>query len=141
MNIIAQNTQKHNPVSLFAARKRHFEHLNSAFVRAMDEGRTPPMDSMDQIIHAASDLIGTPAETLDDAAFKLEISMGEVDDVGGEGESLALLRRALVALRAGSVSTAMKYMNLAMNGETQWEFAYEGAAAALADLRRMRAQS
>lgn len=137
--MIAENSQKHNPVSLFAARKRHFEHLNSAFMRAMDEGRTPPMGSMDQIIHAESDLMGTPAETLDDAAYKLEISMGEVDEVGGEEESLALLRRAHVALRAGSVSTAMKYMNLAMNGKTRWEFAYEGAAAALADLRRMEA--
>jgi hypothetical protein len=140
MQSITENSQKHNHFSLFAARKRHFEHLNSAFERAMDEGRTPPMDSVDQIIHAVSDLMGTPAETLDDAAFKIEISIGEVDAVGGEGESLALLRRAHVALRAGSVSTAMRYMNLAMNGDTRWEFAYEGAAAALADLRRMEVQ-
>mgnify|MGYP000927390882 FL=1 len=88
--MIAENSQKHNPVSLFAARKRHFEHLNSAFMRAMDEGRTPPMGSMDQIIHAESDLMGTPAETLDDAAYKLEISMGEVDEIVGEVASLAL---------------------------------------------------
>ncbi len=141
MTIITENSKKHNPVSLFAARKRHFEHLNSAFERAMDEGRTPPMESMDYLIHAVSDLMGTPAETLDDAAFKLEISIGEVDAVGGEGGSLALLRRAHVALRAGSVSTAMRYMNLAMNGDTRWEFAYEGAAAALDDLRRMEAKS
>ena len=120
--------------SLFDARRRHYEASSSAFMQAMNEGRYP---STDALCKEQDALINTPADSLADVAYKLEISIGEVDEVGGEDDSLALLRRALVALRAGSSTTAIKALNAALNGETDWDFAYAGAAAALADLQRL----
>ncbi len=120
--------------SLFDARRQHYEATNDAFVQAMNAGLYPSTDAFSK---AQAALLATPADSLADVAYKLEISIGEVDEVGGENDSLALLKRALVALRAGSVTTAIRALNAALNGETDWEFAYLGAVAALADLQRL----
>lgn len=137
--MIPETTEIGTPagLSLFDARKRYLQEVNRKFMRAMDEGRTPPPGSIDAICMAQADLIDTPAATLADVAFKIDLAIGEVDELGGEGESLALLRRAHVALLSGSASIAARVLTLAMNGETDCEFAYEGAAAALDDLRRL----
>ena len=103
--------------SLFDARRRHYEASSNAFMRAVNEGRYP---SIDALCNEQDALINTPADSLADVAYKLEISIGEVDDVGGENDSLALLRRVLVALRAGSLATAIRALNAALNGETDF---------------------
>ncbi|MDS4040823.1 MAG: hypothetical protein RKP20_06565 [Candidatus Competibacter sp.] len=123
--------------SLFDIRKRRFEALDTAFVRAVNEGRCPPMEDTDTLCREHESLLSTAADTLADVVYKLETAIGEVDEVGGEGDSLALLKRALVALQAGSLATAIRALNKALNGETDYEFAYLGAVAALADLQRI----
>ena len=85
-------------------------------------------------------LLATPALSLADAAYKIELSLGYIDDVCCSAtEDMAKLKRALVALQSGSAATAIKLLNDALNGEAEYEFCYEGAAAALADLRRLSA--
>lgn len=120
--------------SLFDARRRHYETSSNAFMQAVNEGRYP---SIDALCKEQDVLISTPADSLADVAYKLKISIGDIDEVGGENDSLALLRRALVALQAGSSATAIRALNAALNGETDWDFAYLSAAAALADLQRL----
>jgi len=71
--------------SLFDARRRPYEASSRAFMQAVNEGRYPPIDALCQLQDA---LISTPADALADAAYKLEISIGDVDEVGGETASL-----------------------------------------------------
>lgn len=123
----------------FAERKRRFEALNHAFMHAMNSGRYP---STDPITEALGNLLNTPADTFADVIFKLETSIGDIDSVCtelGDYASLALLKRALVALQAGSVATARRLVDKALDGDAELEFVYEGAAAALADLQRLSA--
>ena len=131
----------------FAARKQRYEQAVGAFngwFLSDPRNRGDYRESVVGDLHLLAtveecqrDLLAAPALSLAEVAYKLELSIGEVDDVGGEDDSLALLRRALVALRAGSSTTAIKALNAALNGETDWDFAYAGAAAALADLQRL----
>lgn len=131
----------------FAARKQRYEQAVGAFngwFLSDPRNRGDYRESVVGDLHLLAtveecqrDLLAAPALSLAEVAYKLELSIGEVDEVGGEDDSLALLRRALVALRAGSLATAIRALNAALNGETDWDFAYAGAAAALADLQRL----
>jgi hypothetical protein len=124
--------------STFDARKRCVEELGKDFVRAVDAGTSTP-GSLDVLCKAQDDLMDTPAETLADVVYKVEASIGDVDEVGGDAEGLVLLKRAVVALRAGSVATARRMLDRALEGDAEYEFAWKGAAAAFADLHRLSA--
>lgn len=134
----------------FAARKQRYEQAVGAFngwFLSDPRNRGDYRESVVGDLHLLAtveecqrDLLAAPALSLAEVAYKLELSIGEVDDVGGEDDSLALLLRALVALRAGSLATAIRALNRALRGDPRYDFnafAYHGAAAALADLQRL----
>ena len=85
---------------------------------------------------AQAEMLATPADSISDIVFKLNLSIWESDELGEDSQSLALLRRGLMALQSGSVTTAQILINKALDNETDYEFAYEGAVSALADLKR-----
>ena len=81
-------------------------------------------------------MLATSAHSIDDIIFKLNLSIGDASELPEDSQSLALLRRGLMALRSGSVTTARMLVNKALDGETDYEFAYEGAVSVLGDLKR-----
>jgi hypothetical protein len=85
---------------------------------------------------ALSALFATPAINAADVALKLEISIGDVDEVGEDPHTLALLRRGLMALRSGNKAMARMLVAKALDGETNYPFAYDGALSAFHDLNQ-----
>ena len=89
---------------------------------------------------AQAEMLATPAQSVSDIAYKLNLSIGEADEIGEDIQTLALLRRGLMALQSGSVTTARILVDKALDGETNYECIYEGAVSALADLKRISAE-
>lgn len=140
------------PASLFDARKQRYEQAISAFASWFlseprnngdyQESVIGDLSLLDVLDALQSELLATPALSVADVVYKLELSIREIDDVCSEPSdyaSRALLNRARVALHAGSLETARRLVNKALAGETDYPTVYEGAAAALADLQRLSA--
>lgn len=151
MNSITENSQKHNPVSsMFAARKQRFEQAIVAFNEWFLSDSRCNCDLLDSVekdfscfdvIEARqAALFATPARTLADVAFKVEQSRGDLDEAGDDPADVPLLDAAMVAIRNGNLPEAIRALESALDGETDYPDFYQGAAAALADLRRMEVQ-
>ena len=134
----------------FAARKQRYEQAVGAFNDWFLSDQRNRGDYRESVVgdlnllavveECLRDLLAVPALSWAEVAYKLELSIEALDELGGEDDDLALLRRALVALRASSRVTAIRALNRALRGVHRRDlnaFAYEGAAAALADLQRL----
>ena len=115
--------------------RRHIEFLEQGFTGDPTHYYFESCRLQDECETAKAAMLAAPAISIADVAHKLELSINEVDELGEDSQSLALLRRGLMALRSGSVTTARMLVNKALDGETDYEFAYEGAVSALADLK------
>ncbi|HCK80821.1 MAG TPA: hypothetical protein DIC59_05075 [Candidatus Competibacteraceae bacterium] len=82
-------------------------------------------------------LLDTPARTRFDAAYKVQRSRECLDDITSDDADIRLLDSVIKAIQAGDLPEAIKTLHVVLSGETDYPFAYEGAAAALADLHRL----
>lgn len=92
------------------------------------------------MVKAGNALIATPSCTPDDASLKIVMCLSDVayvDDLS----AIHLMNRAITALRSGSVTTARKLVDKALQGETDEAWAYEWLSDVSADLLCMEAQS
>ena len=130
-------------VTPFLAAKQRYERHNENFYEKLEKASSSysPLAEYEEL---EQNLLSTPARSLADVAYKVELSRGYLDELGelvGADDELRLLDRALSALKAGKVKTAIAALNAVLTGDYEYPFAYDGAIAALADLRRMEVQS
>lgn len=126
-------------VTPFLAAKQRYERHNENFYEKCVKARFPdsPMAESEKL---RQNLLSTPARSLADVAYKVELSRWTFDDLSGADDELRLLDRALSALKERKVKTAIAALNAVLTGNYEYPFADDGAIAALADLRRMEAQ-
>lgn len=127
-------------VTPFLAAKQRYERHNENFYKKLDKASSSysPLAEHEEL---EQNLLRTPAFSLADVAYKVKISRWIVDEIGGADDDLRLLDRALSALKERKVKTAIAALNAVLTGDYEYPFAYDGAIAALADLRRMEVQS
>ena len=122
--------------SPFEAAKRRFEHHGERLyekLQASNYSYAPEAEyeELERI------LLNTPAYAPADIAYKAQLSRDCLHDIGEGKADIQLLTDGINAIRAGDLATATKTLDTALMGETDYPFAYEGAAAALADLHRL----
>lgn len=127
-------------VNPFQAAKKRFERHNETFYEKLVAANYSysPMAEYEELEET---MLATPARSLADVAYKVELSRWTLDEIGGaDVDELNLLDRALTALKERKVKTAIAALNAVLTGDYEYEFAYAGAIAALGDLRRMEAR-
>lgn len=126
-------------VTPFLAAKQRYERHNENFYEKLEKASSSysPLAEYEEL---EQNLLRTPARSLADVAYKIQLSRWTLDDVGGADDELLLIDRALSALKERKVKTAIAALNAALTGDYEYPFAYDGAIAALADLRRMEVQ-
>lgn len=87
----------------------------------------------DAAVRFQNELVGTPAESLNDVALKITFTLTFLDELG-EYESVPLLLRSLTAIGSRSGAVARSLLQKALTGETENHWAYAPIHAAIADL-------
>ena len=143
--------------SLFDAAKRRYE---TACAEFNDSLSFPPVGGyfeqlamegryLERATDAQAALFATPARTLEDAAFKLQLSMDEVLDEGFPDWRPAqeAITAAMAALQARDIPDAIRLIDVACSIEAPKRYpellepALDGARAARKDLERMNGEA
>lgn len=132
-----------NVKTLFSARRQQYEKaINDFNLWFESPHRGYDADSIEwdlRLLAAIEEkckaMLETPAMSLDDVAFKADVSRSEVDDILDEPGMVEQLSAAIKALQQRDTVTAAHHLESALEGVLCP--AQSGAAAALDDLHRM----
>ena len=120
-----------------SAKKRFEDHNSSYYEKLVATGYSYSVQTEYEALE--STLLATPARTLADVAYKVEMTRWTLDEIGDVENAIPLLDRALTALKARKAKTAIAALIAVLTDNHEYSFEYDGAIAALADLRRMEA--
>ncbi len=131
-----------NVLSMFEAIKRRYERAVAAFESYRCRGRGfNDLIEEGQLLDAATEcqaaMLATPASTLADVRFKVELSRDNLADATDENSSVELLDSACNAIQAGDTAGAIEAIEAAIAAVAPDSFwLLDGATAALDDLLR-----